>query len=335
MRQHFEGFYTAFLEHHIPFEVLTEKDLLAGGLSDFAVLVLPNTYCLGDEVAAAIADYVRQGGGLVATYLTGFADEQGQPRPRLALAELTGVTFNNLLSRGAAGHREPVHYYEVSGDHPLLAGIPPQVYSYRGSTMDARLEPEVQVVARLRDFDWKAQTGGAYFGWFPGARSHPLVVTREAGGRIVYLLGELDTAFWQFGWPEAGQLLVNAVRWAGNRKPPYEVSAPGTVSVRGFRSNDGNRMVFLLANRTTNLLYADGFPGAFVDRPESLARTHLVREVVPVGGATLRVAVGDQRPGEVRTVTGQAVDFTLSEGWLTVVLPSLREYEAVLIEVKP
>lgn len=332
MRQHFEGFYAALLEHHIPFEVVTENDVLAGDLSEFGTLVLPNTYCLGDEVAEGIGDYVSRGGGLVVTYLTGFADEKGQPREQLALAELAGVRLNNLITRGAAGHKEPTNYYQASSDHPLVSGIPEGVLSYHGSFIDAQLEPDVKAVVHLRDFDWQAQTGGAYFGWFPGSPSHPLIVTREAGGRIVYLLGELDAAFWQSGWPEAGQLLANAVKWAGGRDLPYEVEAPGTVSARGFVTDDGTCMAFLFANRTTNQLYANGFPGAFVDNPQSLGRTHFVREVIPVSGVTVRVRVGDRRTATVHTVTGRRCDFTVSDGWLMLRLPTLLEYEAMLIE---
>ena len=85
----FEGTYRLLLEHHVPFEIVTERGLQGGGLADHKVLLIPDAACLAHETAATIGRAVDAGAGLVATYRTGLLDPSGERlrQPALAAAE--------------------------------------------------------------------------------------------------------------------------------------------------------------------------------------------------------------------------------------------------------
>ncbi|TDD11205.1 hypothetical protein E1292_05945 [Nonomuraea deserti] len=66
------------------------------GARRFPVVVAPALYCLSDATAEALTGYVRDGGHLVLTFRTGYADEEARARPEVApgpLRELAGVRY--------------------------------------------------------------------------------------------------------------------------------------------------------------------------------------------------------------------------------------------------
>ena len=54
---------------HINTDFVSDKQVLEGHLKNYKVLVLPCTYILSEECAAAISDFVKQGGTVIADYI--------------------------------------------------------------------------------------------------------------------------------------------------------------------------------------------------------------------------------------------------------------------------
>lgn len=54
---------------HINSDFICEKEILKGSLSKYKVLILPCTYVLSEECAAAIAEFVKNGGNVIADYI--------------------------------------------------------------------------------------------------------------------------------------------------------------------------------------------------------------------------------------------------------------------------
>jgi len=84
------------IQGKIAFDILYDDDLR--DLSRYRVLVLPNVEMLDDEQIDLLTQFVRRGGGLVATELTSLYDEWRRLRPDFALRDLFGN--NALLDRG-------------------------------------------------------------------------------------------------------------------------------------------------------------------------------------------------------------------------------------------
>lgn len=86
------GVFRAGLEEHLPLTLVNDWDLTTERLSKFKLLVLPNAAAVDDKQAEAVAAFVANGGGLVATLDTGRCDEFGTPRRRPALTEVLGCS---------------------------------------------------------------------------------------------------------------------------------------------------------------------------------------------------------------------------------------------------
>jgi len=84
--ENFQGAYQALLEHHVPFDVICESQILSGDLDKYEVLVIPNAVCISSELLNFIHNYVQAGGGIVFTYRTGL---QGQGKDFLTGTQVT------------------------------------------------------------------------------------------------------------------------------------------------------------------------------------------------------------------------------------------------------
>jgi len=104
---------------HIPFTVITKKDL--GRLGEFKAIMLPNIHHMDDGEAAAIREYVRNGGAIFASGGTSLISTSGKRRSDFALADVFGVFCIN------ARWDERRRYLA-----PTLFGRPP------GSSMNGR-----------------------------------------------------------------------------------------------------------------------------------------------------------------------------------------------------
>ncbi|MEI6914930.1 MAG: beta-galactosidase trimerization domain-containing protein, partial [Armatimonadota bacterium] len=77
---HALGVFRVGWEEHLPITLITDQDLRADRLQPYKALILPNAAALSDEQVQVIRDYVKNGGGLVATCETSLCDELGHPR---------------------------------------------------------------------------------------------------------------------------------------------------------------------------------------------------------------------------------------------------------------
>ena len=90
---HVFGAFRAAIEEHRPLDLIADMDVTPENLSRYRVLILPDAAALSDTQAETIREFVRAGGGLVATCETSLYDEFGTPRRDFALADLLGVSF--------------------------------------------------------------------------------------------------------------------------------------------------------------------------------------------------------------------------------------------------
>src|SRR5207244_5346272 len=86
--------------------LINDWNLNAADLSGYKVLILPNTACLDDAQAAAVEQFVRNGGGLVASLDASLFNEYGDPRKNFSLAGVFGVEYRGLSSATAVGKDE-------------------------------------------------------------------------------------------------------------------------------------------------------------------------------------------------------------------------------------
>ena len=320
---HAKGFYQAMIEHHVPFEVISKRDLRAGRLARFRVLVLPNVTQLGEEEIAAITGFHAAGGGIVLTYRTGCVRSDGSMHP--SLAAIAGVKGPFGIVTNPAGkdfELLPATYYKVCADHAIGAGTRGRLQSFQGSWAEVEATTGT-VIAEALDHDYsKMHRHHPVFGWYPGRPVAPLVVVHEGtggGGRVAYFAGEFGRATWQAPLPGTLEALAQATVWAAGCRPPVEVDTSPNVEIATHYSPSRKAYTVLMVNKTTNDLRPGGAIVRYVET------VHDITITLPEIGKTVR---------EVRSLIGSSVSWKVEDDACVVTLERLREYEALVVELK-
>jgi hypothetical protein len=89
----FHGAYKLLKANSYEAEPFLDWQMSPNSLARYAMVYVPNAPCLSDAQCAMLADYVRNGGRLLATHLTSVADEYGRVRKNYGLADVFGATF--------------------------------------------------------------------------------------------------------------------------------------------------------------------------------------------------------------------------------------------------
>jgi hypothetical protein len=288
---HLFGAFRAGMEEHLPLTLVNDWDLTPSALAPYAVLLLPNAAALSDRQLAAVREYVRGGGGVVASADTSVMDELGRPRPDFGLADLFGVSYGGrpraaavrpLLDANFAVTVNESYWKERVGvgtltwqpnplvDDPRLAAlVPGRSVLFRG--------PQVKVSepSDAGDVAVRLQPEGASGPPLPG------IIARSFGkGKVVYLAAEVDAGLWSYAFPYQRRLLARAVGWAAAGPPPFTVEAPMCVQTTLFEQPEAKRTVIHLFNGV-NTTANHGLPAQDVPLRE---------EVVPVHGIQIHLA---------------------------------------------
>jgi hypothetical protein len=193
---HMLGMYHALIEARVPFELVHEALLTPERLDAFKLLILADAAALSDAQCAAIRDYVKRGGSILATFASSLFDEFGVRRADFGLADVFGVSFAGRIDvKPAQAFPSPL---------TLIPSYP-----------DLPMEDVYPRVART-------ETRELYL--------------RDLGrSRVVYFPWDIDRTFWDVLATDHLQLLKNAVAWACNEPPPVEVDGPGVLDVTAWR----------------------------------------------------------------------------------------------------
>ncbi len=245
------GAFRTGVEEHLPVTVISDWNLNAEDLSRYKVLILPNTACLSDIQARTIAEFVKNGGGLVATLDTSLCDEMGSLRKDFALADVFGVHYRGI-PQGDGGKTEAL-------DVNFLKGLDASYWEKRRNIYDFRM-----AAASLKDPQWADPRLHAYIGEEPvtfkgqavavgdvsadahtlgtfGVRSVPgaslpAIVTHAYGkGHVVYMAAGFDAAYYLYAYPYQRLLLAQAIRQVASASFGITVEAPMCVHTAYFR----------------------------------------------------------------------------------------------------
>ena len=333
----FEGLYRLLLEHHIPCEIVTERDVSRGALEQFRLAVLPDTFALKNDSLDAIEKATARGVALLATYSSGFADADGRLHDRPGLARLLGVEVQDVrpLDGGLLGEPDslhnvpsldgsPFHYGSTLGDHPLATGIPAgRLFPFLGGYVRCRPVEGARVAAgiHLPDTDRLGAPAVNRRGLFPlDEADWPFLVTRESDGRrTAFVSAQVEAETRRAHAPEIDALLVSTVRWLGGAPPIEAVDCPRSLEVRLFHHPERRAFVLLLVNLTTNPLVP------------SSAGPAVVRYVTPQKDVHLHLTLPDAFRS-VRSLLGGKPAAVPDGSGVAIALPAVDLYECLVVE---
>jgi len=291
------GMFRAAQEEHLPVSVISEWELRPELLSKYKVLLLPNAACLSDVQARTIRDYVKAGGGLVASGETSRFDALGRERPDFALGDLFGVSFQGPLKgkseRGgldqnfAAGINSEQYFRDrtdiatiswskdavtnrtLVDDARLRELVPGDSGTFKGPMFRVSVPRTPMQLGALVQADGTTQA-------VPAA-----ILGAQGSGRVVYLAAGLDHAYYSYSYPYQRRFLARAIQWAAAQPYAVTVEAPMCIQAGYFRQRDarGERLVIHLFNEITSNAQHSQMDTAVPHR----------EEFVPVGGIRLRL----------------------------------------------
>jgi hypothetical protein len=334
------GAFRAAVEEHLPLAVINDWNLTPEELKEFAVVILPNTACLDDAQVRAIDQYVRGGGGLVATLDTSLFDAFGDPRPNFALAKVLGVDHRGPFDEKPAKPEDL--------DINFAQSISPDYWEKRRSVFDFRQDPASFLnqgrmatyvganpvtfkgpAVRVAVSDPTVQVVGTIrLKSVEGASEHPAVIVRNHGkGKVAYLSAGFDAAYYTYPYPYQRLVLRSLVDRVASRPQPVSAEAPMCVHSTFMRQEkEGrSRLVVHLFNdlNTTgqHALPTDDVP--------------LREEEVPIHG--IRVRFGpDYRLGRIHLEPGgKDLEPSRDENGTTVIVPRLDVHAMVVAELEP
>ncbi len=314
------GFYQALVEARVPFEMVHDRCLDAEHLAGFRTLILPNIAALSDAQCGQLREFVRQGGGLVATYETSLYDEWGVRRKEFALADLFGAQYAGRVEENMRNSYLSLDGGAGSGATDALV----RGFEDAGRIVNAVNQVEVTPVgegeaAALRIVPSYPDLPMESVFTRPGVTQKPGAYQRMEGkGRVVYFPGDIDRTFWQVLDVDHGKLLRNAVDWATNEEPPVTVVGKGVVDVAVWEQ--AHSMTVHLVNLTNPMMMKGP-----------------VREILPITQqrVTVRIPEGRQVEKVRLLVAGTDVAHHVAGDRAVIDVPGIELHEVVAMDLRP
>lgn len=248
------GTFRAAVEEHLPLTVVNDWNLNEEDLSNYKVLILPNTACLDDAQVTAIERFVHNGGGLVASLDVSLFNEFGDPRENFALRQVLGVDHRGIVNVEAKAEteldvnfarsigpdywekRKNIFDFQAVSESILRRG---RAQTYLGTEPVTMKGPAVRVVSTSPATH---TIGQLRVKSAPQSPEFPGIVTHTYGkGRVVYFAAGMDAAYYQYSYPYQRLMLRNAIEWAASEPPPIRVQAPMCVHATFMRQTKAGR----------------------------------------------------------------------------------------------
>ena len=319
---HFRGYYRALLEGHIPFDIISDKNLEYEKINKYKVLVFPNTACLSDLSVESIKEFVKDGGSIVGSFETGMHDEKGKKREVPALAEVFGGQYLNIKRDNLKSSYSKIE----NNNDPMVAGIgDTDLLPNDGAIIYFSPNPDRQVALTLIP-PVQAHAGSTIsipeYSAISVTTEHPtMLYGNYSSGRVVYFPNQMDLLFYRYGFRDLRKLLTNAVHYGLNGTHNLEVDAPNYVDI-SFMSKENCKIVHLI-NFPIDLSTNSGWraPGQNI-----VAVNDIKVRVKPVDNEVIQQVKALNNP--------EILPFVQKDGWIEVSLPTLDDHEIIVFETK-
>ena len=312
---HVLGMYHALIEARVPFEMVHEAFLTPDRLDAFKLLILADAAALSDEQCAAIRDYVKRGGSLLATFASSLYDEIGTRRENFGLADVFGVSFTGRIDGPMQNSYLSLDAAPGARRHEILAGLDdtPRIINgvFRVDVKPTRAFPSpVTLIPTYPDLPMED-----VYPRVAKTDTRELYLQEAGRSRVVYVPWDIDRTFWEVMCIDHGRLLRNAIAWATNEPAPVEVEGRGVVDVTAWRQRDS--MTVHLVNLSNPMMMKGP-----------------LREAMPIGPLTARVRLpAGTRARKVQLLTLATTPRVQdSAGVLTVTVPSIDVHEVIAID---
>ncbi|HSD48778.1 MAG TPA: alpha-amylase family protein [Actinomycetota bacterium] len=295
------GWFRVLAEHHFLFDVLAVDAADDAALARYGAIVIPGLEPIAGELARRLDAWVERGGRLVVSGLAGFRDEEYEPRdtPPFVCLGLERVREVRPEQRGAYFRIDVREGFGRLADTELLYLDGPYVDAEYGSDVTRRLSlippgpfgPPERVVL-------EEPTG------------EPAMTTRGSGdGRAIFLPWRCGALVERDGHPNTSDFLADVLQRHAELEP-LGGNLSSMVEVTLFERPNGDLLLHLV-----------NASGHFGQRELAPVRMHDAEVILPFEG----------EPVSVTALVGKRCTWSPAEGRLTVRMPELGLFEALVI----
>ncbi|MEY8355998.1 alpha-amylase family protein [Lachnospiraceae bacterium 54-53] len=310
---HFRGAERVLIENHIPYGfVIGGKYFSLSDLEGVKTLILPNAGILDDKEMEVIREYVRNGGGLVASFETSLYNEDGSKRPDYGLADVFGCHYNNESILTANDY-----YFKIKNPvSPVLKGIlSTELLMNSGKTAICTADNKEEEVAgylpeilnQPPEYAWIQPMDSPYAG----------IVARSFGkGRVVYFANTVDALCFTNGHEDFTEVYANAVNYTSRKEYTMETDA--------YRSVHTNLIEHIENETTTYIL-------SFVNTTGTQQRP--VKEIIAVGPFTASVPLNGRRLTDSSILWGEG-RITADNETVIISVDCLKDFASIKLTVE-
>jgi hypothetical protein len=313
---HVLGMYHALVEARVPFELVHEAFLTPDRLDRFKLLVLANTTSLSDAQCAAVREYVKRGGSIVATFAASLFDETGARRANFGLSDVFGVSFAGRVDGPMQNSYLNLETDRVTGRHPILRGLDEASRIINGVFRlevrpDVAFPSPVTLIPTYPDLPMED-----VYPRVPRTDTREVYLRELGPSRVAYFPWDISRTFWEVMSVDHLKLLGNAIAWATGEPPVVQVDGPGVIDVTVWRQRDS--MTVHLVNLTNPMMMKGP-----------------LREVIPVGPLHVRVRLpAGATSKKVQLLTaGTTAAASIVDGAVTLTVPSVDVHEVIAIDL--
>jgi len=302
------GVCRALLQEHLLFDVIIDRQLKKE-LQNFKVFILPNVSCMSQDEKEIIREFVKNGGGLVATYETSMYDERGDIQAEIGLNDVFGVNYLGYEKKVSSYDS----YMQIKGTHPLTKHLHKStLIPSEGTQLAVKTIGEAKGLASLIE---QAEVHYAPLGEDTGI---PTIIVNQYGkGRAVYFPGPIGFRYLSFGLLDHRKLIAEAVKWVARCLPPVNVeNCPDTVELTAFKQSNGNRFILHLVNSIRNQIQ------------EPITHVSCERDI------RVSVQVPEEKPRYRAKLIPEKIELVCEgrKGSISLNIPELKYHKIVVIE---
>ena len=305
----FRGYELALLEAHMSYDIIPDTSISLEILKKYKCIILPNLGYISDELAQILTIYVKNGGGLIATFETSLYNEKWEKLNNFKLSKIFDVDYLGI-NRGPL----PYSYQLIRENTSLTKGLEDtKIIALNGLICIVKPSDNLAEVPLTLIPEIYPQP--PEYGWIETIEtSIPTVILNKVGnGRVVYFPTQIDRLYYSDHHPDYGILLKNAVKWVSKDFSKIEVNAPVSLYVTPFIQKDRERILIHLINT------ASGPSRPIFNISEVKDVSIIIKEV--------------KEPKSVYLLRGnQSIGYNFSSDRLNLKIPVIREYDVLVLE---
>lgn len=305
------GIHKLLIDSGLHYNMLSDQNI-ARDIGKFKAVIISDMRYIRDDTAIALREYVRNGGSLIVTGLSGILDESFNDTGRSSIEDLLGVEF--------VGHHPDSHAYMVLTDESITPGtldMPLLV-----ETEFAYVRPvAAKVLATLKGL--MKRSDGAYLLRYspPGDDTgYPSITLNEYGkGKAVYIAGDIFLGYYTGAQWNLVNLIKNILYNHLLEEKLVEVLGPSTVEAV-LCEKKGKKLVHLV--NTTCEMPAFGTSDI----------SCVTREAIPVHDLRVRVFM-KEIPSRVTVLPGNTEPNWFKDGdYVCIDIDKLEIHSCIEIE---